>query len=94
MGEITVSTPNNEPDSTVSLTLGINVDDDETKAFLEKAFLKELSEGYGFYGHTINLENLNNLDLSAAVRQLESFVFVSQEPEIIKPNPLPEGVQT
>lgn len=53
----------------------------------------ELSGAYGFYGHTINPELLNNLDLYSACLSLPSFVFLSADP-VPQPSLLPEGVQS
>lgn len=49
----------------------------------ESEFLYELERSSGHYGHTIDLEEgTTNLDLYAACHLLESFRFISCEPEI------------
>lgn len=77
----TISTPHNDPDKLVNPSLA-GIDLNTLKA--------ELSQAYGHYGHTIDLENTTNLDLQAASYKLPSFEVVSVEPAIA-PNPLPDN---
>lgn len=82
-GEIcTITTDNNEAHE--PSTPLIECDGHET------ALEYELSNSYGYAGHTFDLENASNIDLSAAVRNLPSFDLESIEPEV-KANPLPKG---
>lgn len=79
--EHTIQTEGNDPDKPVTPTItGGSID----------TLRSELSESYGHYGHTIDLESTTNLDLQAAVHALPSFEAVSIKPAIA-PNPLPEN---
>ncbi|BAZ39429.1 hypothetical protein NIES4101_53820 [Calothrix sp. NIES-4101] len=95
LGKLAVLTPHNEPDKPISLEFAFADDTEEDmQEFLEEVFLRELSQARGHYGHLIDPEKTTNLDLISGVRNLESFTFISQEPEAIAPNPLPENVQS
>jgi len=77
--EVAIATPHNDPDKTFLL----ETDDGMLK--------REISEGYGFYGHSIDVSNISNLDLQAVGRKLPSFEVVNVEPAIAA-RPLPKGV--
>lgn len=76
--EVEIVTPHNDPDKSFSL----KVDDDTLR--------REISDGYGFYGHSVDINNINNLDLQSIARKLASFAVISINPAIA-PNPLPKG---
>jgi hypothetical protein len=56
----------------------------------QEALQHELGQSYGHYGHMLDIEQTNNLDLAAAVRKLPSFDVVSIDPEPTASD-LPEG---
>lgn len=77
-----IKTEHDDPDRQVTLTiLGQS----------RNLFLKELSNSYGYYGHTINPETTSNLDLTVACHKLPSFKVEKIEPQI-SVRPLSEGV--
>jgi hypothetical protein len=92
-GKVIISTPHNDPDKSFSPVLEIEAIAPGLEESVRGDLQREVEESHGFYGHTMKLERSTNLDLSASVRKLPSFKVLSIEPEI-KPNPLPEGVQT
>ena len=79
-----------DPDETCRLTVEANPTE-ETKSVFEQSSGKLMVENFyedflprgGHYGHSINLENLTNLDLQAAAYQLEGFTIESIEPNIV-----------
>jgi hypothetical protein len=77
--EVAIATPHDDPDKTFPL----ETDDGILK--------RDIGEGYGFYGHSIDIDNISNLDLQAVGRKLSSFEVVSVEPTIA-PHRLPKGV--
>lgn len=83
---IQIETEHNDPDKAIQLKFSGNADE-------VSIFKREISETYGFYGHTIDLKQTTNLDLASGVRSLTSFEVVFITPEI-KPKPLPPDVQS
>jgi len=79
-----------DPDELCRLTIEANPTE-ETKSVFKQlgeklmvdGFFDELLSRGGHYGHTINLENLTNLDLQAAAYQLEGFTIETIEPNIV-----------
>lgn len=83
-----------DPDEPATLSVSFDEDEDPSVVeFVRSRLMRELGEASGFYGHGIDLEALNNLDLDDACRDLPSFNFVSAEPEIIL-NPIPDGAKS
>ncbi len=93
-GKLTISTPHNDPDKSVSPVIEIKAISPDLEESIRNTLQQEVEESHGFYGHLMNLERTSNLDLSASVRKLPSFKVISVEPAEIKPNPLPEGAVT
>lgn len=94
---IIIETDHNDPNKGVSPIVDIQHDSfvvpSELKDSVKRALTEEVSESFGFYGHTMNLGSTTNLDLAHAVRSLPSFTVISVDPQI-NPKPLPLGVQS
>ena len=54
---------------------------------------RRIGENLGLYGHSVNPELTNNLDLLASIRKVDEFEILSAEPAIA-PRKLPDGVVT
>jgi hypothetical protein len=86
LGQLTVTTPNNDPDEIVAPELA---SDSEASELLEELFKAALEDSAGHYGHIIDPDNVSNLDLQAACYKLDEFEVVEIEPPIT-PSELPE----
>jgi hypothetical protein len=87
---VILSTEGNSPDVPVRPRITAKTEDSTIKSHLEDRLRQELNNSIGFYGHTIDIESVTNLDLSAGARSLSSFKMVSIKPKIT-PSALPKG---
>lgn len=81
---IVVSTESNDPD----LAQRVNYKGGNYPIELLK---KRIGETLGVYGHSVNPELTNNLDLLASIRKIDEFEILSVEPAIA-PRKLPDSV--
>lgn len=94
LGAVILTTPHNDPDEPVSPTIEFEPVARGLEDIIRRDFERETRSLYGHYGHSVDIKSTTNLDLRAAVHQMPSFKVILLEPERIKPNPLPEGVDT
>jgi len=82
--EVTIETPNNDPDAEISKD---NIKMLGRTEEVER-FQKEINQTLGFYGHLIDLsQGTNNLDLFAGVGALPSFSVAFAEKVFSAPLP-------
>jgi|GEM_PF-4571610 hypothetical protein len=80
--DIVITTSNDDPTEIVNVSF--------SPLTHKEQLMYELENSTGMYGHKIKLDSLNNLDLTAAVRSLPSFLVFSIEPYITA-SALPNG---
>lgn len=66
--EVILNTSSNTPDDEVNV--------DYSGEFSESLKRDLADNGYGYYGHVINLENITNLDLHATILALPGWVII------------------